>query len=170
MAAPYGANINRGPYHVLATVIGEVTDTPAGNVALRIGKETEPHGPWEQVEYLILTPREVDGLITDLIGALHEPSILRPLVVIDDTGGVVQGEYSYPGTGKPEVFVLDFEREWSPEVVAALTVDVEAAITAIELRLAHLPVDETTDDRAQIADWRQQLADLAADVAGVALD
>lgn len=32
---------------------------------------------------------------------------LRPFVLIDITGGIVQGEWVYPGEGKPSVHVID---------------------------------------------------------------
>jgi hypothetical protein len=100
----------------------------------------------------ILTRLEAEGVVSF-------PSILRPLVVIDDTGGVVQGEYTYPGTGKPEVYVLDFDRD--PESIEGLEADVNAAAAAMELRIA-LMTDrvEAQSDLDQIAEWRQHVADL----------
>lgn len=162
---PLGTKLNRGPYRVLATVIGEVTDTPAGNVALRVGKETEPHGPWEQTDYIILTPGETDTLITELIGALGEPSILPPLVVIDITGGVVQGENLYPGTGKPVVIALDFDRsEADLEEVLDFQKRVEETATLIEVRIARMTdFVEAQSEQYQLTEWRQQAALLVED-------
>ena len=52
------------------SIIGEVTNSFAGNIILRIG-HTNRHG-WQQTEHVVLTPEEAKSLcerITDLIPA-----------------------------------------------------------------------------------------------------
>lgn len=64
---------------------------------------------------------------------------LRPLVVLDMDGGLVQAESLYPGTGEPELFVLDFDREGADAAdLRDFAEAIRAAANAIELRGDHL--------------------------------
>jgi hypothetical protein len=49
------------------SVIGEVTQSVAGNVVLRVGRETAPGGPWALSEHVVLTPDEALRLAGELI-------------------------------------------------------------------------------------------------------
>lgn len=61
----YGDKLPRNEYRPEPDVVGEIRPTPAGNVAVRIGR-TLPSGGWEQTAYVVLTPEEREGLIAEL--------------------------------------------------------------------------------------------------------
>lgn len=91
---------------------------------------------------------------TIIVARYIEPG--RPLAVVDMTGGVVQGEYLYEGTGVPELVVLDFDREEASleELMDFRWDTVECAAVAITGRTDH------PDDLAQVAEWRQHADDM----------
>lgn len=79
-----------------------------------------------------------------------------PFVFLDLTGGVVQAEYSYPGTGTPFVVTLDLDDEGLDEDEARELADrLDAAMDAMEQK-----TDGHPDDVVAIAGYRQQAAEL----------
>lgn len=61
----YGDKVK--PYDRTPSVIGEVCDTIAGNVTLRIGRQNEDgSGRWHQTEYVVLSPDEARAFLGEL--------------------------------------------------------------------------------------------------------
>ncbi|WP_431881935.1 hypothetical protein [Micromonospora chalcea] len=65
-APPLGLDIPASDYNPRRDLIGEAVPTSAGNLSLRIGRETGSGG-WEQVAYPTLTPADRERLIATLM-------------------------------------------------------------------------------------------------------
>ena len=80
----FGTQLGTSYYHLTRDGIGEIETTPAGNVAIRIGREVlaveggvhrMPVTGWEQVAYVVLTPLEARQLASELLHN-HGPETL----------------------------------------------------------------------------------------------
>ncbi len=77
---PYGSSLPGDEWKPLRGVIGEVETTPAGNIALRIGRQTCSYwragapvvNGWTQTEHVVCTPDETLNLCAELLGKLND--------------------------------------------------------------------------------------------------
>lgn len=69
--------------------IGSIETSGAGNVVLRIGRETAQHAPsWQQTEHVVLSPDEARALIADIAGRLQPDRIS---IDVDGAGFTTEG-------------------------------------------------------------------------------
>ena len=66
--------------------IREIGVTPAGNVALRVGRVDMPG--WQQVAYVVLTPGDVEELIGLLQASFRTETAVRTFVSADGLVGI----------------------------------------------------------------------------------
>lgn len=91
------------------------------------------------------------------IDAAEEALRWQPLVVLDISGGVVQGEYLYAGVGKPIVHTLDFDREEADIDERRRFAEYVDEVCAVMRKRTDHP-----DDLTQLDDWAADAARLIA--------
>ena len=64
-----GLEVARSEWTPRRSVLVPDGRSPAGNTILRVGRETEPGGPWQQTEHVVLTPEETAQLVALLTEA-----------------------------------------------------------------------------------------------------
>lgn len=54
------------------SVIGEITQSPAGNVIVRVGRQNRSGPGWSVTEHVVLTPQEARALVDRVAGLLDD--------------------------------------------------------------------------------------------------
>lgn len=81
----WGLQVPASPYRATRSLIATPEQTPRGNVALRVGHETEAgRAGWSQLAYVVLTPVEALQLASALVDAADTGIRPAPGQVFDE--------------------------------------------------------------------------------------
>jgi hypothetical protein len=72
LARSIGNSIVPSIYKPLRDLVGNIDVSAAGNVVLRIGREIDEDGRWEQIAHVVLSPHEARCLRNALGAAIGE--------------------------------------------------------------------------------------------------